>query len=129
MYIYQLEKGSKVHFIGIGGISMSSLAIILNDNGYSVSGSDVKRTALTQKLENKGISISYKQDAENINHPDLVVYTAAISHDNPEYSACVNSGIKIVERCELLGELMKKYNLEFSNHYVDLLYEALIKEL
>jgi len=109
MIIYQLEKGSRVHFIGIGGISMSSLAIILNDIGYTVSGSDVNKTFLTQKLENKGILINYKQVAENINQPDLVVYTAAISHDNPEYVAAVNSGVKTVERCELLGELMKQY--------------------
>ncbi|MBO5453667.1 MAG: UDP-N-acetylmuramate--L-alanine ligase [Clostridia bacterium] len=109
MNIYNLNNGAKIHFIGIGGVSMSSLAIILKKNGYLVSGSDVKRTNLTDKLESNDIRIYYTQKSSNIQSPDLVVYTAAISHDNEEYIAAINSGAKVVERCELLGELMKKY--------------------
>ncbi len=109
MKIFDLKNNSKIHFIGIGGISMSALAIILNENGYVISGSDIKETTLTDKLKSKGITVYNTQAAENINSPDLIVYTAAINHENPEYKAALSSNVKIVERCELLGEMMKNY--------------------
>ena len=110
MKIFNLKPGSKIHFIGIGGVSMSSLAEIANANGYVVSGSDIKSTVLTQKLQNNGIDIYIGQRAENIHSPELVVYTAAISKDNEEFIASVNSGAQVIERSVFLGELMKSYN-------------------
>lgn len=107
MQILNLPKGSKIHFIGIGGVSMSSLAEICLANGYCVSGSDVNNTKLTEKLSANGATIYIGQKAENINSPDAVVYTAAISKDNPEYIAAENTGVPFLERSVFLGELMK----------------------
>ena len=110
MEILNLKTGSKIHFIGIGGVSMSSLAEIANNNGYIVSGSDIKESELTEKLKNSGIKIYIGQKKENIKGPDLVVYTAAISKENEEYIAAVNSGASVIERSVFLGELMKSYS-------------------
>ncbi len=109
MEILNLPKGSKIHFIGIGGVSMSSLATICLSNGYLVSGSDVNETKLTTKLRENGAHIYIGQKAENINSPDAVVYTAAINSDNPEFIAAKETGIPFVERSVFLGELMKIY--------------------
>ena len=99
-----------VHFIGIGGISMSGLAQILLKEGFQVSGSDMKESALTRQLCELGAHICYPQKAENIT-PDtnVIVYTAAIHEDNPEYQAAVASGIPMLSRAEFLGQLMNNY--------------------
>lgn len=110
--MYQIDFCSKIHihFIGIGGISMSGLAEILLAEGFPVSGSDTRRTPLTDSLENKGARIRIGQRAENI-EPDtgLAVYTAAIHPDNPEYAAAKKAGIPMLSRAELLGQLMRNY--------------------
>ena len=84
MYQIDFEKPIHIHFIGIGGISMSGLAEILADRGFRISGSDSKESSLTRHLTGKGITVLYGQSAQNIT-PDinLVVYTAAIHNDNP----------------------------------------------
>lgn len=99
-----------VHFIGIGGISMSGLAKLLVSRGFTVSGSDSKQSALTKELEKQGCHIYYPQSAQNI-HPDiqLVVYTAAIHPDNPEYAAAAALGLPMVSRAQLLGQVMSNY--------------------
>ena len=88
--MYKIDFGHPIHihFIGIGGISMSGLAEILLKEGFTVSGSDTKESPLTKKLETEGARIAYGQKAENIT-PDIgcVVYTAAISRGNPERSS------------------------------------------
>lgn len=109
MKILNLKPNSKIHFIGIGGVSMSSLAEITNENGYVVSGSDINKSTLTDRLEKDGVKIYIGQKAENIQNPDLVVYTAAISKDNNEYKAALTSGAPVIERSVFLGELMKSY--------------------
>ena len=79
MYKLDFNKPINIHFIGIGGISMSGLAEILLDRGFMISGSDRQESALTKKLESNGALIFYGQKAENISDKcDLVVYTAAI---------------------------------------------------
>lgn len=84
MYQINFDKPIHVHFIGIGGISMSGLAEILIDAGFTVTGSDAKKSPLTQHLAAKGAKINYPQMASNITEDiDLVVYTAAIAKDNP----------------------------------------------
>src|SRR3712207_3313683 len=80
-FINDIKK--KVHFIGIGGISMSGLAEILLKNGYSVSGSDMKESHITKKLEDLGATIYIGHKSENVDNTDIVVYTAAIAQDNP----------------------------------------------
>ena len=85
MYKIDFDHPIHVHFIGIGGISMSGLAEILLKEGFTVSGSDSKESPLTKKLVSRGAHITYGQKAENIT-PGIgcVVYTAAISRSNPE---------------------------------------------
>ncbi len=109
MYQIDFKKPIYVHFIGIGGISMSGLAEILMNEGFRVSGSDMKSSELTDNLEKNGAAISIGQRAENISDPDLVVYTAAIHPDNPEYAETVRKGIPMLSRAELLGEIMANY--------------------
>ncbi len=107
------DKHKKVHFIGIGGISMSGLAEILLKNGYKVSGSDMKDSKLLQNLRAKGAEVYLGQSADNIKNVDLVVYTAAISQDNPELQRCVELGLHMMDRAEFLGAIMlgHKYNV------------------
>lgn len=109
MYQIDFEKPCKVHFIGIGGISMSGLAEILLSEGFQISGSDMKDSELCQHLRQAGAQVQIGQRAENIQDPDLVVYTAAIHPDNPEFQAAKGKGLPMLSRAELLGELMKNY--------------------
>ena len=110
--VYQIDfnKPESVHFIGIGGISMSGLAEILMDEGFTVSGSDAHRSELTDNLEARGAKIYIGQKAENIQDGiDVVVYTAAIHPDNPEFQEVKRRGIPMLTRAELLGEMMRNY--------------------
>ena len=110
MYQIDFNKPEHVHFIGIGGISMSGLAEILMDEGFTVSGSDAHKSELTEHLEAKGAKIFYGQKAENIiDGIHVVVYTAAVHPDNPEFAAAVKKGLPILTRAELLGQMMKNY--------------------
>lgn len=105
-----LNKLKKVHFIGIGGISMSALAEILMEKGISVSGSDSKESELTIRLAASGAKILYGQSAQNITPDiDLVVYTAAIHSDNPELMAAKAGNIPVMVRADFLGLIMKEY--------------------
>ena len=99
-----------VHFIGIGGSSMSGLAEILISQGYKVSGSDIKSSHATQKLENEGARIFIGHSAENIANPDLVVYTVAVKDDNPEMVRSRQLNIPVIDRAELLGLIMKRHS-------------------
>ena len=106
-FMYSDKK--HIHFIGIGGVNMSSLAKVMNKRGVLVTGSDRNRSALTEELENLGIKVYYSHDAENVLGADLVVYTAAISKDNPEYIAAEQSTAQMAERSVFLGQLMRAY--------------------
>ncbi len=111
MYKIDFKKPIHIHFIGIGGISMSGLAEILLEEGFTVSGSDSKESPLTKKLESEGAHIAYGQKAENITSDiDCVVYTAAISKTNPELIEAVAEKIPMLTRADLLGQLMKNYD-------------------
>ena len=112
MYQIRFDHPVNVHFIGIGGISMSGLAALLLDRGFRVSGSDIHASALTNQLETEGACIRIGQTAENIpSDCDLVVYTAAVHPDNPEYREALSRGIAMLTRAELLGEIMDNYPL------------------
>lgn len=104
-----LSNIKHVHFIGIGGVSMSGLAEILLSMGYKVSGSDLNSSTLTSKLSEKGIKVYIGHNKENIKNPDLVVYTAAINKDNPELKESKLLKIPTMERSVLLGEVMKAF--------------------
>lgn len=107
MLFDELEKGKLIHFIGIGGVSMSGLAEIALSMGYKVSGSNNEQSEKTDELAQDGIKITIGHFPENVHGADLVVYTAAIKQDNPELVEAHNLGIKTLERSEFLGELTK----------------------
>ncbi len=112
MYKINFEQPIHVHFIGIGGISMSGLAEILLKENFTISGSDTKESALTKHLEKLGASIFYGQKASNIIEGiDAVVYTAAIHEDNEEYKEAVRCGLPMLSRAEFLGQMMKNYDM------------------
>ncbi len=104
-----MKTASKIHFVGIGGISMSSLAAITKKNGYTVSGSDRARSSLTEKLSGLGIDIYYSHEAGNIIGSSLIVYTAAVHSDNPELAEAERLGIPTCSRADYLGWLMSGY--------------------
>ncbi len=110
MYTIDFKKPIHVHFIGIGGISMSGLAEILLKASFKVTGSDNNASAITASLEEQGALVYIGQRASNIeDKPDLVVYTAAISKDNEEFIACEQAGIPMLTRAQLLGQVMANY--------------------
>ncbi|MCD7744418.1 MAG: UDP-N-acetylmuramate--L-alanine ligase [Lachnospiraceae bacterium] len=110
MYQINFNQPIRIHFIGIGGISMSGLAAVLLNRNFPISGSDSRKSALTAWLEELGARVSIPQCAANITPDiDLVVYTAAIHPDNPEYAAAAAAGIPMMTRAELLGQLMENY--------------------
>ena len=110
MYQIDFNTPIHIHFIGIGGISMSGLAEILLAEGFTISGSDMKRSPLTEMLEQKGVTVFYRQAAENLTEDvELVVYTAAIRQDNPEFAAIAEKGLPSLTRAQLLGQIMRNY--------------------
>ena len=110
MYQIDYRNPVHVHFCGIGGISMSGLASVLLGRGFTVTGSDSKLSELTDLLEKQGAKIFSPQCAENITPDiDVMVCTAAIHPDNPEYAAALSSGIPILTRAQLLGQIMDHY--------------------
>ncbi len=110
MYKINFQNPVHVHFIGIGGISMSGLAQILLKEGFTVTGSDTQKTSLTKQLENMGATVFYGQKAENISDGvDAVVYTAAVHEDNEELSAARKRNLPVLTRAELLGQIMANY--------------------
>lgn len=110
MYQIDYNQPVHVHFIGIGGISMSGLAAVLLKRGFTVTGSDSKKSALTDWLEGMGARIAFPQSAANITADiDVVVYTAAIHPDNPEFAAAEAMEVPMLSRAELLGQLMNNY--------------------
>ena len=112
MYKINFEKPVHIHFIGIGGISMSGLAEILLNEHFTVSGSDNKESKLTTHLRDMGAKISIGQKASNIEDGiDVVVYTAAIHEDNEEFAEAKRHGLPMLSRAELLGQLMTNYKL------------------
>ncbi len=106
MYKIDINSPVHIHFIGIGGISMSGLAALLASKGFTVSGSDRGKSQITEMLTEKGIKVYIGQSASNITDDiDVVVYTAAVHPDNPEFAECVNRGLPIMDRATLLGQI------------------------
>ena len=96
-----------IHFIGIGGIGMSGIAEILVNLGYSVQGSDIKKTHITERLSTLSVKIFYDHDEENVSNCSVVVISSAIKKENIELSFAKQLGIPIVSRAEMLAELMR----------------------
>src|ERR1700688_372084 len=105
-------KIQRIHFVGIGGIGMSGIAEVLLNLGYKVSGSDLKASPLTQRLATLGAAVFEGHRAENITGADVVVASSAIAVDNPEISQAHSLHIPVIQRAEMLAELMRlKYGI------------------
>lgn len=115
MYQIDFSKPIHVHLIGIGGSSMSGLAEYLLQKGFTVSGSDRDSNASTEKLISHGATIMLGQSADHITDDiDLVIYTAAIHPDNPEYHAAETAGIPMLSRAQFLGQMMAQHHQSFA---------------
>lgn len=111
MYKIDFNFPIHIHFIGIGGISMSALAKILLSKGFTISGSDAKESAITSELKEKGCRIYIGQSSSNIDNTiKAAIYTAAISDTNEELTECKRLDIPTLTRAELLGQLMTNYS-------------------
>lgn len=107
--INNIKKYKHIHMIGIGGISMSGIAEILNHWGFHVTGSDATESEITTKLKEHGICVTIGHDLENLSQSDVVVYTAAIQKEDPEILLAKKLSIPLIERCDFLGELTKSF--------------------
>ncbi|MBI2842812.1 MAG: UDP-N-acetylmuramate--L-alanine ligase [Armatimonadetes bacterium] len=99
----------RIHFIGIGGAGMSAIARVMRARGAEISGSDSKRSATTERFASEGVRVAIGHDPANVEGASLVVYTAALSDDNPELLAASRLRIPAVGRAEMLGRLMAQY--------------------
>jgi UDP-N-acetylmuramate--alanine ligase len=110
MYQLDFDVPAKLHFTGIGGVSMSGLAEIMLTRGFAVNGSDSKESKFTKHLEKLGAHVFYGQKASNV-EDDVValIYTAAVKEDNPELVAAKEKNIPLLTRAEFLGQIMKNY--------------------
>jgi UDP-N-acetylmuramate--alanine ligase len=102
-----LGKTRRVHFVGIGGIGMSGIAELLTNLGYGVSGSDARRSTLTDRLATLGVTIHVGHAAAHVGDADVVVYSAAVRPDNPELVEARSRRIPVIPRAEMLAELMR----------------------
>ena len=110
MRYIDLNAPKSVFFTGIGGISMSGFALLLNKKGFKVSGSDRAESDVTRTLEDQGIKVIYGQSADNISvDTDVLVYTAAVKQDHPELVRARELGIPTIDRAALVGDIMLSY--------------------
>ena len=108
------KKGARAYFTGIGGVSMSALALLLKSKGIRVFGSDLRRSEITDMLQKRGIGVRFTHTKEGIMSfaPDIAVFSLSIDKENPEYRAAVDMKIPIISRAELLGALMDDYEVK-----------------
>src|SRR2546427_5056645 len=105
-------KIQRVHFVGIGGIGMSGIAEVLLNLGYKISGSDLKRSLVTERLQNLGAVVFEGHATENVAGADVVVTSSAINAGNPEVEEARRLHVPVIQRAEMLAELMRlKYGI------------------
>jgi UDP-N-acetylmuramate--alanine ligase len=105
--MYRKGKIQHIHFVGIGGIGMSGIAEVLQNLGYHISGSDIKETEVTRRLQALGCDIHYGHRKENVKEADVVVVSSAIRQGNPEVEVAEQRLIPVIPRAEMLAELMR----------------------
>ncbi len=105
--IPEMRRMKHIHFVGIGGSGMCGIAEVLKNQGYCISGSDIRSSAVTKRLESLDIVVFIGHQASNVEGADALVVSTAINYDNPEISAAVERRIPIVQRAEMLAELMR----------------------
>ena len=112
------SKFQHIHFVGIGGIGMSGIAEVLLNLGYRVSGSDMRRTAVTDRLEKLGGTIYEGHAASNIEGAHVLVTSTAVRSDNPEVTEALRQQIPVIPRAEMLAELMRlKYGIAIAGSH------------
>jgi len=99
-----------VHLIGIGGTGLSAIALLLKEQGYTVTGSDRTLSPLAQQLMDHGVTVFTGHDGQNVQHADIVVRSSAVPDDNPEVIAAIEAGIPVMKRSEFLGGLLEGKN-------------------
>ncbi|MBO4861350.1 MAG: UDP-N-acetylmuramate--L-alanine ligase [Firmicutes bacterium] len=104
-----LKNYKHIHFLGIGGIGISAIAEIMKDRGAEVSGSDMKESTVTDHLRRQGITVYIGHDAKNAEGADLLVYSNAVSMENPEILKAKEMGIPVISRAQALGMLLAEY--------------------
>ncbi len=102
-----LGRTRRIHFVGVGGIGMSGIAELLANLGYAVSGSDAKRSSVTDRLERLGVRVHIGHRAANVGAADVVVVSSAIARGNPETEEATSRQIPVIPRAEMLAELMR----------------------
>jgi UDP-N-acetylmuramate--alanine ligase len=107
MWTFEMGRIKRVHFIGVGGVGMAGIAEVLLSEGYKVSGSDLNEGSLTRRLRSLGAEIFIGHAAENIAGADVIVRSSAVDMHNVEMLAAQKALIPIVQRAEMLGELMR----------------------
>jgi UDP-N-acetylmuramate--alanine ligase len=108
----KLFKAKKIFFSGIGGIGISAIARILNENKISIKGSDISKSALTDELEKEGIKVFDKHDESNLDEDtDIFIYTTAINQNNPEFLKAKKLKIESLTYAQALGEMSKNFKL------------------
>ena len=108
----------RVHFVGVGGIGMSGLAEVLAASGYQVSGSDLRDGPACARLRGLGVRVEIGHDARHVQDAEAVVYSSAVSGNNPEIRAAEASHVPVIARAEMLGELMRmKYGIAVSGSH------------
>jgi len=100
-------KMRKIHFVGIGGIGMSGIAELLSNQGFIISGSDLRESSVTEHLRTKNIRINIGHDPQNIWDADVVVKSSAVVDENPEIASAIHRKIPVIRRAEMLAEIMR----------------------
>lgn len=103
----EMRRIRNIHFVGIGGAGMSGIAEVLSNQGYDVSGSDLRESAVTDRLTGMGITVFFGHQASNSDTADVVVVSSAVNEDNPEVKAARERRVPIVPRAEMLAEIMR----------------------
>jgi len=103
----EMRRIRRIHFVGIGGAGMCGIAEVLNNQGYTISGSDLKPSAVTQRLEALGIEVFIGHKAENAQRADVVVVSSAVNESNPEVAVARERRVPVVPRAEMLAEIMR----------------------
>ena len=103
----RMRRIHRIHFVGIGGVGMGGIAEVLLNLGYEVQGSDLKANAVTQRLERLGAQIMIGHAAENVGEADVLVVSSAVAADNPKCVEAQARRMPIVQRAQMLGELMR----------------------
>lgn len=105
--IPEMRRIDRIHFVGIGGAGMCGIAEVLANQGYTVTGSDIKESAVTRRLQSLGVTVFIGHDSKNVQNADVLVVSSAIDKTNPEIQTALQAHLPVVRRADMLGELMR----------------------